>query len=617
MTSSIYRLDLSQWENGFIHVHKVIRRSRRIQEIEICPFTNTIYWIEINRHGAGHLMKSPADGLALRPLFSIHTDETRRQCNCPENPRIGKTMSLDQTDPYDPVILYSDEWQGQGRLYRTVSNGCQCTIIGSSQKLPPTSITTDHRYVYWSNETENSVYILKQDNKIEEIPVQGVKKIMAIGSHLQPFPSITCLLAKSHVSQPMLLERSARSITLELPKPETLPECENISTPSIQYTIYFGLSSERQEGINNDLECLDSLNLCNVTITYRRVVRIEDLKPYSTYVFWISFKNYYNDLVDVKNIIGAPVMFQTSAGAPSSPRNTTVRVLDPTSAEVSWYPPEELNDQSVSYEVRWKTEGTVAGVRQSGEQPVPELPEFYPKDYKSVVIKKLVPGQSYLFWVRAYSRNSQTFSESEGKKIETYPQPKNLTLTKVTPYSLEVSWVPPIRIEPRYYLLYCEYSNCEEWQRVTRFVVVPEKEETTCVKNLTPKTIYRFKIEVVYISSKSPFVWPQDGGFVYETLGDRPSVPGTPSVQQLSRDVYQVVWEKSKDNGAPIQFYLLEGLERKRWLSRRKANYTDVTEDSNKIDSEEWSVYYNGTGKQENRKTGKTLFLIQRISSFR
>lgn len=77
--------------------------------------------------------------------------------------------------------------------------------------------------------------------------------------------------------------------------------------------------------------------------------------------------------------------------------------------------------------------------------------------------------------------------------------------------------------------------------------------------------------------------------------GDRPSRPGTPVVQQLRKDVYQVLWEKSRDNGAIIDYYALEGLIKKPWMRKREANYSTLTDDSSSIASEEWILYYNGT----------------------
>lgn len=77
--------------------------------------------------------------------------------------------------------------------------------------------------------------------------------------------------------------------------------------------------------------------------------------------------------------------------------------------------------------------------------------------------------------------------------------------------------------------------------------------------------------------------------------GDRPSRPGTPVIQHLRRDVYQVTWEKSRDNGAEIDFYILEGRFRTVWRTKREANHT--LQDSNKVDLDEWIIYYNGTGE--------------------
>lgn len=512
MTSCIYRLDLSQIENGFLNVDKIMRRNRRIQEIKVSPFTNMLYWIEVNRHGAGHLMKSRMDGTSLRPLFSVHTDETRRQCTCPENPRIGKTLSLDQSDPYNTIIIYSDEWQG--RVYQTEAKGCDCKIIVHSPKLPPTSITTDHRYIYWSNETEDMIYILKQNSVIQEFALRGVRKITAVGAHLQPFPAGRCLTARQSTTTAQRLDNTARSITLHLPKPERHSECDNISMASVQYTIYFGLITE-----SGTSECIDSITSCKAIITYRQTIKIEDLKPFSSYVFMVSLKNYYSDLEGIVPMIGPPVVFETSAGAPSPPQNVTAVVIDPTVIEVQWFPPKELNDRTVWYEIHWRTEGTVAGVRQSGEQIVQEndgMDMF--RSYKNVAIKKLVPGQLYLVWVRAYSQNSDTYSDSEGVEIETYPQPGNITLVQTTPYSLEVTWTPPVNLTLSYEVQYCDHSNTREWINAPR--IPGDRWDRYFIENLSPKTAYKFRTVIIYIRSKMPYLWPQDGGFKFETLGN-------------------------------------------------------------------------------------------------
>lgn len=81
-------------------------------------------------------------------------------------------------------------------------------------------------------------------------------------------------------------------------------------------------------------------------------------------------------------------------------------------------------------------------------------------------------------------------------------------------------------------------------------------------------------------------------------IGDRPSRPGTPVIQHLRRGVYQVVWEPSRENGAHIEMYLLEGQVGGKWRRRRRreTNYTTLPELTNAMDLDEWAPYYNGTG---------------------
>lgn len=82
--------------------------------------------------------------------------------------------------------------------------------------------------------------------------------------------------------------------------------------------------------------------------------------------------------------------------APSPPRNVSVTVLNPTAIRVMWEAPKQLNPESVWYEVFWRTESVVEGVRRKGEQPVPsDLAD----ENNSVDLLKLIAGQDYLIWV--------------------------------------------------------------------------------------------------------------------------------------------------------------------------------------------------------------------------
>jgi hypothetical protein len=78
-----------------------------------------------------------------------------------------------------------------------------------------------------------------------------------------------------------------------------------------------------------------------------------------------------------------------------------------------------------------------------------------------------------------------------------------------------------------------------------------------------------------------------------------------PVIQQLRRDVYQVIWDPSRENGAHVELYCLEGKTEGGRREKREANFTLDTEDSARVedtnvveadDSDNWVLYYNGTG---------------------
>lgn len=128
--------------------------------------------------------------------------------------------------------------------------------------------------------------------------------------------------------------------------------------------------------------------------------------------------------------------------------------------------------------------------------------------------------------------------------------------------------------------------------------------------DLTPKTSYTFSVIVYYeTSSPTAFMWPSDTAFKFETLGGVPTAPGQPIMQKGSN----IGWEPSKENGAPIEEYSLEGYRtNSRRIGRRSTDINtssttlstlvgmnlveekeNITTENSVLD-EQWTVFYSG-----------------------
>ncbi|GLH07146.1 Protein sevenless [Gryllus bimaculatus] len=207
-----------------------------------------------------------------------------------------------------------------------------------AERLPPTSLTADHRLVYWSNASEGRIYSVTKDfhgedvaslvNSVTKVDVLGVQRITALGSHLQPYPVPHCLLPHQSPENLSLLHHSAHSVTLQLPAPQRPEECVNMSLASAQYIIYHSPQDEQ-------IDCSSDPHLCTKTITFSKIMEIKNLRPFTNYKFYIAVKNYYSDLQGDIPQIGSPVVFRTGAGAPSPPRDVQVRAYSQSSGKFS------------------------------------------------------------------------------------------------------------------------------------------------------------------------------------------------------------------------------------------------------------------------------------------
>ncbi|XP_014249043.1 proto-oncogene tyrosine-protein kinase ROS [Cimex lectularius] len=599
-TNELRKLDLTHFEHDIIHVKTLLIRPSPMLSVQINPLTRSIYWFEESTNKP-KLWQSSMDGTNVTPFFKNGKHKRRWErspCSCPSEPHPGPQFTIDHISG---VLIWSDVVLK--RLMASDLNGCHCTVLMDNLQhnetgLPPSWITSDQELVYWSNSTENRLYSLQKRDlerygiaqpKHEFIP--GLKEITAFGNHLQPYPDLKCLIPRQPPPPPSLTGKSSDSLTLLLSDNPRTEECWNISQPNSFYTVYY--QEVDAEGFTT---CTTKIRDCKKYETLEKYVTIDGLNPYSEYIFMTLERNYYSDLANITLEPSIPVVFQTAPGAPSPPEEVMADVLSPNTLLISWDPPRLLNSDMVSYEVLWTSDGPVDGMRQRGEQVVPPRWNYSNgMTREETQIHKLSPGANYLIWVRAYSENAEAYSESKPIEVSMFPEPNNLTLVSATAYSLNITWQKNTDLPYIHHKLEYVDSSSGEWSVVSPTNSTETGLEEYLMVGLKPKTVYTFRIKIIYKDPNSPFLWPQDNRFTFKTLGDRPSKPGVPVIQHLSGEAFQVAWEPSKDNGSPVQLYWLEGTK----VSdlERTLNVENLTEkDGEDEDVEDpWKLYFNGT----------------------
>jgi len=212
-------------------------------------------------------------------------------------------------------------------------------------------------------------------------------------------------------------------------------------------------------------------------------------------------------------------------------------------------------------------------------------------------------------------------SESPALDVKTLPEPMDIELVQAAGYSLNISWISTLPesvasdLKISYGMEYAQLGG-NLWQKIQ------ETSKGLFVANhLSPKTTYQFRLKLSYIENGAIWTWPPDSRFTFETLGkqgpfiklkkiikhstyfiriagDKPSAPGTPQIQHLHSNVYQVSWDHSKNNGAEIEFYLLEGREGTLSANMPVAQQQRSSREapSELDDDSGWTLLYNGTG---------------------
>lgn len=417
-------------------------------------------------------------------------------------------------------------------------DGCACNIISPkfTNGFPPYSLTGNKNNFYYLSNGE-----LICNNLGFEYPL-GMDLIKTFGAYTQPYPEQDyCLKPIQTPMEVMLYNKTSNMVILQMPEPQREFDCDAFTMPTPEYRIYYS-------------EFNGSRNECTTypkfVLTYEGFVKIQNLKPFTKYMFCLLISNYYTGVYGGSVVFGNSVVIETAAGAPSKAENIKAIVLNPTTIKVTWDPPIRISDKSVNYEVHWRTEEPTTGIRQKGELKT--------STKREALLEKLLQNHTYSILVRTHSPNSDVFTDSEGIQIETYPEPNNITIENVTAYSVVLRWEKcsnisshSIRFSKIGFNSWVVLQN-ESMEGGDDGVLVYK------VEGLQPKTQYKFQMMLMYSNSEEVYEWPADMRFKVQTLGDKPSAPGKPMIEQVRGEVYRVSWEMANDNGSPLYEYRLE-----------------------------------------------------------
>ncbi|CAB3226870.1 unnamed protein product [Arctia plantaginis] len=539
----VYKADLGM-PNTRPHITRLFARKQPIYSLQIAPLHGSLFWYEESGHpGLGTLMTSHVNGSNIETFFK--DSDSKSDCNCPENPQVARAFVLDMTRHENYALYWVDPWIHQ--IISTDMKACKCRIVVNATEkkkygFTPMSIAVDSRYVYWFNSTQKEIFYTTKYHKsnIEERKTSYGYKIMALDVGTQPYPPRQCLFPKIEDLRPKVISNSANSITLQMPLVDKHSGCDHLEyeLPLTIYTVSY------RKITKNDATICDKESCSFVTTTNTEVV-LQELQPFTNYSVMLEATNYYAKLHEVNPIVGVPWTLQTAAEAPTAPKDVTGMVLSPVLALVEWKP-----DPGLWYEVHWRTDDPT---------PAHKLKEhntFGVTEGRSANLTRLSPNTAYNVWVRACSKHSTVVADSLPLRLRTYPSPPPLSLKNVTPYEINVLWPPPTAYQLHQFRV--EYAEAGpsigHWRPCSRV-----ERDQWMAGELRPKTRYRFRLRLQYVTHGAPYFWPHDDRFTFETHGDVPGPPGPLRVEGIGDRVLRVWWTEPDPRGSPVTAYRVWG----------------------------------------------------------
>ncbi|KAI8120598.1 Protein sevenless [Lucilia cuprina] len=539
----IYELDLNQYEGKVMLGSKIFSLSpgKLLKNLIVLPYSRSLLWLEYeldNRNNCTLQGRNLSDFSQLKFKNHLFYHQMFEGSLMPDMESVNLIDSKGK--------LYAYELQRH---------------LSTSLKIPLEEIEInanfqrDSGYFYSLYNHTLKAFNRRKHNLEFTQALKEIKLIKAF--NYQEYPKRECLIMEynalngefSSLEQLFVQEVSEEFMVLQLMKKNPFENCK-LPIPGLSYRIL----------VNGPQDFVKEYQLKPGPLN------ITELRPFTNYTLRINASSYYQQKFLIEEMQYPEFVIRTQEGNPWQPMNFTASPLSPSEIAVAWLEPQQLNADSVAYQLYWQALNS-------------SLTSHKRVDEFEMILMNLEPAQEYLIWLEVYSKPSK-FNTTEKLLVKTFPEPEPLQLIEKEAYNLTLQW----QANTDYDSVILECTPLTQDPEDFPFSIdITGVTDNITVTNLEPKTKYEFYLKLQFASVERTYIWPEvpSSHYIYETLGDAPGRPGQPQIEHITGEIFKVFWDPAKSNGATITEYSLEALQARQHKRIRRNIVIPTTNASN------------------------------------
>ncbi|XP_030377997.1 protein sevenless [Scaptodrosophila lebanonensis] len=533
----IYRLELCQFEGRILHGERLWHtpRGRLLRDLIALPHAQALLWLEydLGARNATLVGRNLSDGGALN--FRVQTPLWRMF----EGNLEAEAETLNLVDHAGRLCAYD--------VARQLCTALRAHFNVLSDDIA--EVARDAGYLYALRNNSVRAYSRRKQQLEYLVDVAEVRLLRAY--NYQAYPPRRCLLLPSVPALEPLLPTAPMfsceemQCTVNLPTLHAADDCY-LPVPGLRYALNLTEMEDREE---------DQLQQLVDPAAAGTSLNMTGLQPYTTYELQLRVSCYYQQRLGLMPIHLPSLELQTAPATPSAPRNFSVRVLSPSSIEVSWLPPLRVLSERVWYTLHWQQEQLSSGAELRLEEP---------PNHKHI-LTGLQPDSGYDLWLHVHATPTK-FNQSVTISVRTYSEVPPLQVLETAAYNLTLSWAgTPDNLSAL--ALECVAPMTQPPEQFS--LDVASNYTHILLQSLQPKTRYECQLALSYANTPNASMYRGER-LVCDTLGDSPSAPGRPQIEHIAGEIFKVSWTAARDNGAAIVSYNLEALQARRARRRRR-----------------------------------------------